>query len=623
MVRGRLSPVATFILCFMCVNEVDHRQTSSQGFRSGEDTRSHVHSSPLPPLLRINSNQRRGKTEELRLQAAAEKAFRTLEGAAALRRQEALGARRERAREINARAEEVHGRARKRTRVLAEAATSQLEARAREAEAAAAAEETGINRARRRSTAAVPLLPKSTAGGKSGRSLRRARGTTRNGEDDCKENQRDLDGYEGEDKQRELRVDQARMGVPGMRLTERDDFRPPRERARKVEKEEREIRRTSPPRRQEEDAAVRRRLERVAARLEDAEAGIEAKLDLLVISGELRRSRSRGGDVGDDEKYVDARANTQSDTRGNTRHVTRDVTRRDTRRVTQRDTQGRARGSTQAAPRFVSRLAAPTVSSKNKAKVHSGDGGVGAEVGMVRRRRGSPGNARIPSGGEKRPTRARRGPTARGRGLGSHIANEDGDVAAIAAQISTVAATDRRQKGAGSSSDVNAGAVGGMGVGAYLSGHDDAAERLPTPTEERSEVSSPRGIGDMVGEREVKEEIEDEGNKEVQRRLRPTRADEQHLQQGQQQHWELRQERPQLLQQDGYSYRNPYRATSQRDVGDGGGDRQEDTGRWLGGRRVSVEAGVREAGGGGGEWPGGDRSRGRGSGNEWDRPSVR
>lgn len=68
-----------------------------------------------------------------------EGAFKALEGVAALRRQDAVGARRERARESNARADEGHNRACKRLRVQAQTAATRLEARAREAEAASTA----------------------------------------------------------------------------------------------------------------------------------------------------------------------------------------------------------------------------------------------------------------------------------------------------------------------------------------------------------------------------------------------------------------------------------------------------------------------------------------------------
>ncbi|CAN0506276.1 unnamed protein product, partial [Laminaria digitata] len=82
---------------------------------------------------------RRTKAEEIRLHGAMEEAFKALEGVAALRRQDAVGARRDRARETNARADVGHGRACKRARMQAESVAARIEARAREARAVAAA----------------------------------------------------------------------------------------------------------------------------------------------------------------------------------------------------------------------------------------------------------------------------------------------------------------------------------------------------------------------------------------------------------------------------------------------------------------------------------------------------
>lgn len=69
---------------------------------------------------------------------AAEEAFETLKGVAELRRQNAVGERRDRARESNGRADEGHGRACKRARMQVESKTARLVARAREAQWAAA-----------------------------------------------------------------------------------------------------------------------------------------------------------------------------------------------------------------------------------------------------------------------------------------------------------------------------------------------------------------------------------------------------------------------------------------------------------------------------------------------------
>ncbi|CAN0246199.1 unnamed protein product, partial [Laminaria digitata] len=78
---------------------------------------------------------RRTKAEEIRLQGAMEEAFKALEGVAALRRQDPVGARRDRARETNARADVGHGRACKRARMQAESVAARIEARVREARA--------------------------------------------------------------------------------------------------------------------------------------------------------------------------------------------------------------------------------------------------------------------------------------------------------------------------------------------------------------------------------------------------------------------------------------------------------------------------------------------------------
>lgn len=90
-------------------------------------------------LTVLTDLQRRAKAEEARVTAEIEEAFRTLTGVANLRRQDAVGARRDRARESNARADEGHGRASKRRRMQAETKAAELAARAREAHTAAAA----------------------------------------------------------------------------------------------------------------------------------------------------------------------------------------------------------------------------------------------------------------------------------------------------------------------------------------------------------------------------------------------------------------------------------------------------------------------------------------------------
>lgn len=75
--------------------------------------------------------------ENVRLTAEVEEAFRTLTSVAELRRQGVMSARRNRARESNARAGEAFGRASKRRRMQKKNRVAELTARAREAQAAA------------------------------------------------------------------------------------------------------------------------------------------------------------------------------------------------------------------------------------------------------------------------------------------------------------------------------------------------------------------------------------------------------------------------------------------------------------------------------------------------------
>lgn len=292
----------------------------------------------------------------------------------------------------------------------AETVAARLEARAREAEAAAAArgsarqvrtKNTTIDGTRGRGTKADRSVEAS-------RGRRRRRGQKRGGGGEAARESRPLMEVLGEAK--EVMDDGVREGSTSPALSAQGGASGARGGGRaevwvpsaarvdspitRFRKKEHDTPRKA--RRMEEDRAMRRRLEHlgmVTARLENTEAGIEAKLDLLAkeesrstghrsrpkYARELRddglgRGRSglgvgSGGDGGSDGDFDSRVARVKHE---------RALRRRDENNLSRRPLSAAARGGHKVrAPRSVGRLAAPTVSS-NKAKP-PGVGGGAAE----------------------------------------------------------------------------------------------------------------------------------------------------------------------------------------------------------------------------------------------------
>lgn len=283
-------------------------------------------------------------------------------GAAAFRREEAVGARRERARESNARAEEGHGRARKRLRMQAETVAARLEARARDAKVAEAEfeamrrQQQQQQRARQsavtRTTSPAATITKKSRRGRHGRTktAERHKITSRRQGCEAEQDQRDCEGkndrkkavvvvaaVEGDRNRRPPLVGVAdgenaeveennaiKRGTvyvtaadiaaaapkgrnePGQHSDGKAGYGAPSRRqeeilplrsaaARKGHSPVVQQRRA--PGWMKEDRAMRRRLrhlDEVATRLEDAEAGLEAKLKLLTSSEEaVHQERGR------------------------------------------------------------------------------------------------------------------------------------------------------------------------------------------------------------------------------------------------------------------------------------------------------------------------------------------
>eukprot|EP00904_Undaria_pinnatifida_P005614 jgi/Undpi1/2182/HiC_scaffold_12.g05568.m1 len=416
------------------------------------------------------NEQRRTKAEEIRLQGAMEEAFKSLEGVAALRRQDAVGARRDRARESNARAEEGHGRACKRARMQAESKAARVEARAREAQEMAAAATSAaapLERERERKRDKAEAARATPSGREKEKKKERTRVGERKGRErmspsplfqpaasgDAEKNGTALvpppklgggkewkeavasvvgGGKEGRGKETG-RGESARRGrlhaneVGGRREvwvpSPAREVTPLSRRQRRVgdgggereaeqmagwaEREEDSEEEDEKGTRKEtgDDRAMWQRikhLDRVAARLEGAEAGIEAKLDLIAKggwSGRVARSSRRdsrpvyaeanawewGGGDGNRAKSAGAR---EEEIRWKRDDAVAYSPRRRPLRV------ARERRKPKSSP-SVGRLTAPTVSSKNKSKPGASGGMAGAEgrcsKSPTKWRRASPG----------------------------------------------------------------------------------------------------------------------------------------------------------------------------------------------------------------------------------------
>lgn len=361
-----------------------------------------------------------------------EDAFKALVGVAALRRQDAVGARRERARETNARAEEVHGRARKRARMQAETIAARLEARARDAAAAAGARRrqtrpgtrgsaTEAERARWRGQPASLAkrggdAERSKKGrrGPGGRRRREQEGDEQAGADDRA--RRNLSPADVWDDEAKAVIDDgtgvfggdggagssAVRGPPpgGDGGRGRSEvWVPSVVRAAPPGRQERDARRTTPGWK-EEDKAMRRRLQhldKVTARLEDAGAGIEAKLEILASEASRPAVYNSGRPTPDARGSADARGREQlgfgTEGGGNAR-ARKAKDERPQRHADnpyeQRPTfTARGRRRVQVS-RGVGRLAAPTVSSRAK-QTASGTANVGeASKSPGKLRRGRP-----------------------------------------------------------------------------------------------------------------------------------------------------------------------------------------------------------------------------------------
>eukprot|EP00752_Nemacystus_decipiens_P007832 g6997.t1 len=361
------------------------------------------------------NEQRRSKAEEVRLQGEMEKAFKALDSVAALRRDNAVGARRDRARESNAKAEEGHGRARKRLRMQAETAAARVEARARgAATAAATAEAERRERAHRgREMKARRMQQQQQQQQQQLRRRRASRPAGRRGRQDPLRSERSPSG--------DRRHDYSLMEVLGDAKAVMDDDgggggrdgehgSAPKSRAdgRGSGDEHSDVwvpstaaaaRAQSPPsaraqtERQsawaEEDNAVARRLahlDTVAARLEEAGAEIEANIDLLGLEhSRLRRAVDLhhphpGPAPGSNEPRGHPDAGwTRTDEalggggRGRWRRRERETGSTSPRRrstAAARGGRAKARGAGSVVSR---RLVAPTVSSKNKATSRPAD----------------------------------------------------------------------------------------------------------------------------------------------------------------------------------------------------------------------------------------------------------
>ena len=399
-----------------------------------------------------------------------EEAFKSLEGVAALRRQDAVGARRDRARESNARAEEGHGRACKRARMQAESKAARVEARAREAQEMAAAATSAaalLERERERKRDKAEAARATPSGREKEKKKERTRVGERKGRErmspsplfqpaasgDAEKNGTALvpppklgggkewkeavasvagGGKDGRGKETG-RGESARRGrlhaneVGGRREvwvpSPAREVSPQSRRQRRVgdgggereaeqmagwaerEEDSEEEDEKGTRKETEDDRAMWQRikhLDRVAARLEGAEAGIEAKLDLIAKggwSGRVARSSRRdsrpvyaeanawewGGGDGNRAKSAGAR---EEEIRWKRDDAVAYSPRRRPLRV------ARERRKPKSSP-SVGRLTAPTVSSKNKSKPGASGGMAGAEgrcsKSPTKWRRASPG----------------------------------------------------------------------------------------------------------------------------------------------------------------------------------------------------------------------------------------